>query len=143
MGPAWKPEAADPHVARIWALDDAWKRAAARHDLDGMMAIYAPGAQELLPGLPPIQGRDAIREFYRGLLERFPHFTHEFEAEEIVVARSGDLAVVRGAYRFTADRRQPDETQSGKFVGVWRYRDGDWRLQVNISNGNGSGSSSS
>ncbi len=125
------------HAARILALDQAWKVAAARHDLDGMMSIYAPDAQELLAGVPAIAGRQAIRDFYRRLVNQLPQFQHQFDAEEIVVAASGDLAVVRGRYCFTADTRHPDVTEAGKFVGVWRYREGDWRLQTNISNGNG------
>lgn len=107
-----------------------------------MMTIYAADAQELLPGMPPIVGRDSIRAFYRNLIEQFPRFAHEFEPQEVVVAESGDLAVVRGTYRFTADTTRSDETQSGKFVGVWRYRGGDWRLQINISNSDGSGGTS-
>ena len=98
------------------------------------MAIYAVDARELLPGLPPIEGRDAIRRFYRDLMDRFPRFAHAFEAAEIVVADSGDLAVARGTYRFTPDTEKPAEVQTGKYVGVWRNTDGDWRLQINISN---------
>ncbi len=109
----------DRHAARIRALDDSWLAAAARRDLDGMMAIYAPDAQELLPESPPIIGRDSIRHF---------------EPQEITVARSGDLAVVRGTYRFTPDSLTPEQVLVGKFVGVWRHREGDWRLQLNISN---------
>ena len=124
----------EQHAAHIRALDEAWKTAAAQRDLDGMMAIYAPDAQELLPDLPAIVGRGAIREFYRGIIEELPRFAHEFKASEIVVAESGDLAVVRGTYRFTADTLRPAEVQIGKFVGVWRRRDGDWQLQMNISN---------
>ena len=88
----------------------------------------------MLPDLPPIVGRAAIREFYRGIIEELPRFAHEFEASEIIVAQSGDLAVVRGSYRFTADTLSPAEVQVGKFVGVWCRRDGDWRLLMNISN---------
>lgn len=128
-----RPGHAD-HAERIRALDAAWKEAAARRDLDAMMEIYAPDARELLPGMPPIVGRPAIRGFYAELIETYPRFEHEFEAGEILVAASGDLAVVRGTYRFTPDARRPQEAQSGKFVGVWRRRDGAWRLLINISN---------
>lgn len=124
----------DPHAGRILALDRAWKDAAARRDLEGMMRIYAPDARELLPGIPAVVGRNAIGAFYRNLMERYPRFRHAFEAEEIVVAASGDLAVVRGTYEFTPDSLVPDEGQAGKFVGVWRRRRGEWRLQMNISN---------
>ena len=54
------PMATDQPAARIRALDETWKAAADRRDLDGMMAIYAPDAQELLPDMPPIVGREAI-----------------------------------------------------------------------------------
>lgn len=123
------------HAERIRALDAAWTEAAARRDLDAMMEIYAPDARELLPGMPAIVGRATIREFYAGLIETFPRFEHHFEADEILVAGSGDLAVVRGTYRFTPDARRPQVTQVGKFVGVWRRRDSAWRLLINVSNG--------
>jgi ketosteroid isomerase-like protein len=51
------------HAARIRARDAQWLAAAARRDLDGMMAIYATDAEELQPGLPSIAGREAIRRF--------------------------------------------------------------------------------
>ena len=99
-----------------------------------MMAIYAADAQELLPHMPPIVGRDAIREFYRGVIKELPRFAHQFDATAVIVAKSGDLAVVLGSYRFTADTLRPAEVQIGKFVGVWRRRDEDWRPQMNIYN---------
>lgn len=128
----------DEAAARIRALDGAWSAAAARRDLDGMMAIYAPDAEEPLPGMPAVVGREAIRDFYRELIERFPDFAHEFEPEEITVAASEDLAVVRGTYRFMPDSGSPEEAQVGKFVGVWCLVVGDWRLKYNISNADAS-----
>jgi uncharacterized protein (TIGR02246 family) len=122
---------------RILALDEGWKAAARRRDLDAMLAIYAPEAQELLPGMSPVVGHAAIRELYRGLVAAYPRFAHEFDAAEVVVAQSGDLAVVRGTYRFTPDALAPEIVRTGRFVGVWRHRDGDWRLQMNIANEEG------
>lgn len=125
------------HAEQIRELDEGWMRAAAQRDLDGMMAIYAPDARELLPGMPPVVGREAIREFYRGVLDALPRFAHRSDIDDIVVAESGDLAVVRGSYRFIADTERSEEAQTGKFVGVWRNRNGEWRLQINISNSDG------
>lgn len=126
--------AASRHADRIRELDEGWLQAASRRDLDGMMAIYAPEAHELQPGLPPIIGRDAIREFYLELIERFPRFRHAFTMDEVTIAESGDLAIVRGTYRFLPDESRPDQMDSGKFVGVWVFSSGDWKLQINISN---------
>lgn len=128
---------ASRHADRIRELDDGWLEAAARRDLDGMMAIYAPEAQELLPGLPPIVGREAIRKFYSALIERLPHFQHAFAMDEVTIAESGDLAIVRGSYRFVPDGNHPDQAEVGKFVAVWLFAAGDWKLQINISNSDG------
>ena len=128
------PDRSLDDAARIRAMDASWLTAVARRDVDGMMAIYAPDAQELLPDTPPVVGRDSIRAFYQRLMEQFPRFAHHFEPHEILVAQSGDLAVTRGSYRFTPDTLHPAEVQRGKYVSVWRQRDGEWRLQLNISN---------
>ena len=129
--------AASRHADRIRELDEGWLLAASRRDLDGMMAIYGPEAHELQPGLPPIIGRDAIREFYLELIERFPRFRHAFTMDEVTIAESGDLAIVRGTYRFVPDENAPDQMDTGKFVGVWVFSSGDWKLQINISNSDG------
>jgi uncharacterized protein (TIGR02246 family) len=122
------------YADRIRELNDSWLAAARRKDLEGMMAMYAPDAQELMPGQPAIVGRDAIREQYRRLIAEFPRFHHTLALDEITIAESGDLAVARGSYRFLFDDRIPDRVDTGKLVSVWVYLTGDWRLQVIISN---------
>lgn len=121
------------HSARIRELDEGWKVAAANRDLDGMMAIYAEDAQELMPGVPAITGRDSIRAFYVNVLDQLPRFKHELSMHEIIVANSADLAVVVGSYKYTPDTNRPSEVHSGKLISVWRNRDGDWRLLKNIA----------
>ncbi len=123
------------HAERIRALANAWKNAEARRDLDGMMAIYSDDARELLPGMPAIVGRDSIRAFYERLIHELPRFKHEFDPQEFMVAASGDVAVVRGEYRFAADTLRPAEIQTGKFMEVWVNIDQDWRLRINMSSG--------
>lgn len=125
---------ASRHAERIRELEESWFAAARRRDVDGMLAIYAPEPYELWPGQPALVGREAIRDFYSLLLEDFPRFQQSFAMDEVTIAESGDLAVVRGTYRFTPDEREPDEVEIGKFVAVWVFHSGDWRLQTNISN---------
>lgn len=125
---------ASRHADRIRELEDAWIAAAQRRDLDGMMTIYSADAQELLPGEPALVGRDAIREYYQQLLEDFPHSSYTFDMQEVTIAESADLAIERGSYRFTPDLDEPDELEVGKFVSVWVYQGGDWRLEITISN---------
>ncbi len=119
---------------RIRALDSAWLSAARDRRFDDMMAVYAKGAQELLPGAPPIRGRDSIAAFFRTLADRLPRFVHTFEPLSIRVAESGDLAVVTGTFRFLPDSLDPTVDDVGKFVGVWTREAGTWRLLLDIAN---------
>ena len=119
---------------QILDLEESWRVAARSKDLDGMMAIYADGAQELLPGLDPLVGTQSIRAFYKDLIRRLPHFVHQFEPNDIIDSDSHDIVVIRGTYRFTPDENNPDVFDEGKFVGVWRKFGDDWRLAINISN---------
>jgi uncharacterized protein (TIGR02246 family) len=122
------------HAERIRELNESWTDAVARRALDEMMTVYAPEAQELVPGQPAIVGREAIRAYYRGVLDELPRLRHFFDQQEITISEAGDLAVASGTYRVTPDADLPDDIVTGKVVGVWVYYEGDWRLQINISN---------
>jgi len=122
------------HLDRVRALDERWTRASDERDLDSMLSIYAEDARELLPGIEPIEGRDAIRAFYAGIIHNYPRYRHRFTPEEVTIAGAGDLAVIRGTYEFTPDFDEPDEVQRGKYVSVWRNEGDDWKLVLNISN---------
>jgi uncharacterized protein (TIGR02246 family) len=125
---------ASRHADRIRQLNQAWVAAALERDLDAMMAIYSLDAQELLPGEPALIGRDAIREYYASLLEDLPRCSYSYDTQEVTIAESADLAIVRGSYRFVPDDEEPDDVEVGKFVAVWVYVAGDWRLETTISN---------
>lgn len=125
---------ASRHAERIRELEESWLTAARLRNVDGMLAMYAPEPYELWPGQPALVGREAIRAFYHQLLEDYPRFQQTFVMDEVTIAESGDLAVVRGTYRFTPDETKPGEVEIGKFVAVWVFYAGDWRLHTNISN---------
>lgn len=99
-----------------------------------MMAIYAIDAQELLPDAPPIIGRPAIEAFYSQLMNDHPRFVHSMEVDEVTVASSGDLVVVRGRFSFTPDASETGRVSEGKFVGVWQWNVDDCYLKYSISN---------
>lgn len=119
---------------RIRVLDQRWLDALAARDFDAMMVMYAADAREMLANQPAIEGHDSILAFFQALHARFPRFSHHFEPRTITVAQSGDLAVVTGTYRFIPDSLDPQNDDVGKFVGVWKRQDGQWRLALDISN---------
>lgn len=77
---------------RIRELDESWKSAAANRDLDAMVDIYSVNAQELLPGVAPVIGRKAIRQFYASVFQQLPRCIYEFDQEDLIVAESDELA---------------------------------------------------
>jgi steroid delta-isomerase-like uncharacterized protein len=56
---------AKAHVERAW-------QAYIRHDLDSLMEAYAEDAVLSVPGAPPAQGHDAIRQVWGSFLSAFP-----------------------------------------------------------------------
>jgi hypothetical protein len=76
--------ATSEHVHCIRALDAQWLAAAARRDLDGMMAIYAPDARELVPMFRPLPVT-GDPGFYATLMEQMPRFAHDFDVQEITL----------------------------------------------------------
>jgi uncharacterized protein (TIGR02246 family) len=66
-----------------------------RHDLDSIVALYEPGA--VLASVDgAVQGTDAIREAYRGILAMRP----TIEVQTLGVNRAGDLAMLHGKWTF-------------------------------------------
>ena len=54
--------------------------------------------------------------------------------EQIVVASSGDMALDRGTYRMTVAPDGTEQTDTGKYVVVWRKIGGEWKAAADIFN---------
>jgi len=118
-------------VAAIQAASRARVEAARGSDWEALSALYARDAVLLPPNQPPLQGRDAIREWYAS---QPPVRTIDFATVEI--AGRGDLAYVHGTYRQStgpADAEPVHDT--GKYVSIHRRaEDGRWPITREISN---------
>jgi uncharacterized protein (TIGR02246 family) len=64
-----------------------------RHDLDSIVELYEPGAV-LARFDGPVQGREAIREAYRGILAMRP----TIDVQTLGVYRAGDVAMLHGKW---------------------------------------------
>src|SRR5438105_12887955 len=78
-----------------------FQRAFNRHDLDSIVALYEPGAV-FVSGSGLVQGTDAIREVYRGVLAKCT----TIEVQTLAVNRAGDLAMLHG--KWTLHETGPD-----------------------------------
>jgi ketosteroid isomerase-like protein len=126
--------------ARISALErQSFQDLAARH-MDAVSALYARDARLLRANAPAVGGHDSIAVVFRDLAAELPRFRHEFRSDSIVVASGGDYAIVTGAYRFTPDTMHASTFDVGKYLGVWKREDGDWRIALDMTNSDGASS---
>lgn len=116
-------------------LSRDWSAQAATGDLDTILAGWADDAVVMPPGMPPIEGKAAIRSYVEGAM-RLPGFTISWEPVMVQVARSGDLAYMIERNIMTLNDSTGNRvTTYGKVVTVWRKDpDGQWRNIVDIWN---------
>lgn len=96
-------------------------------DADALTALYADDAVLLPPDHEPIQGREAIGEFWR-------QGTDEgLEVSTLRLDVSGDVGYLVGRYHLPATDEEPAD--SGKSVlCLKRQPDGSWKLTADIWN---------
>jgi ketosteroid isomerase-like protein len=104
-------------------------------DIDRIVSYWSDDAHLLQPGLPPIVGKQAIRNFVSASL-KIPGFKIHWVSEKPVFSPDGKMAYMESAVETTAPGGNGTlESTHGRSVTVWR-RDGDgvWRCVVDISN---------
>lgn len=99
-------------------------------DAAAMAALYTDDAMVLPPGGEALEGREAITAFWQDFIESLAGSQVALETTEV---RSGDGGAIEvGSWAITgADGEHVDH---GKYVVVWKYVDGAWRLHRDIFN---------
>jgi ketosteroid isomerase-like protein len=96
-----------------------------------MAAIHTEDAQVLPPNAPVVEGREAIRAYFRDLFEQRAA-PAVFDAREIIVF--GNIAYRQGSYAVTlAD----GHTEYGKFIQLWKKANGTWKIYRQMWSRNG------
>lgn len=134
---SWVPAAAsaasgDPVKETIERHNANLVRWYAAGDIDSVVSVFAEDAWQMPPNSPPLIGREAIREYWRQVVQ-WGQWTFELEAQDVQV--SGAMAVERGKYvlEFTAGPKAPPGMASfedrGNYLVHWRQEsDGEWRI---------------
>jgi ketosteroid isomerase-like protein len=65
---------------------------------------------------------------------RTPGFDLTFVPEQIIVSSSGDMALDRGTYRLAVAPDGTAQTDTGKYVVVWRKIGSEWKAAADIFN---------
>lgn len=95
--------------------------------------MFADDGRLVWPGQDPIEGRAAVGEFMANNFSASPMQSLSWSTDNVVVAASGDLAVVYGTY--SDENLGPDGTGAdrGSYVSVYRKVDGTWRIATDVS----------
>lgn len=99
----------------IRALYDRWAKAFGAHDIDGIMAVYAPGDSVIsYDVVPPLQfkGKDAYRKDYSEFLSQYDGPIH-VEYRDMRIITSGDVGFIHALERFTG------KLKSGERSDLW------------------------
>jgi uncharacterized protein (TIGR02246 family) len=123
--------APDPNARQaIEAAVTRYVAASNRGDADALMELYAEDAVLLPPDHEPIEGRQAIGEFWRQGTDQ------GLEVRTLRVDTDGKLGYLVGRYMLPATEDEPAD--SGKYVMcLERQIDGSWKLTADIWNSNG------
>ena len=112
---------------------DRWLQLVKAKDAAGIAELYAEDGAVMPPSAPIGKGRAAIQQTWASMM-RTPGFDLTFVPEQIVVSSSGDMALDRGAYSLTIAPNGTAQTDTGKYVVVWRKIGREWKVAADIFN---------
>ena len=121
----------------IHALIEEVKQADMSGDVEGLLACYTDDVVSMLPDLPAMVGKDALRAYYQEAFSQLSIESLEMTAAETHVA--GDWAFSRGKFEETVTPSGGDAFDVvGKYLFIFhRESDGSWKIARLIGNMDG------
>jgi ketosteroid isomerase-like protein len=119
--------------AAIRRMDADFSAAASSGNVDGLMSTYDVDAVLMPPNQPAARGTAAIRQYWSGLLG-LGKIQATVTADNVI--QSGDLATEAGRYDLTITPSAGGAPirDNGKYVLVWRKRQGQWKAVYDVFN---------
>ena len=122
-------------IEAIKITHDEYDAALNAGDLDSFMSLLTDGSMRMIPNMPALVGKDAIRDFFQSSFEQNAVEVDGL-IEEVIVC--GDWAFIQGTYTYTITRKVGGEVirdDSGKWVAFnKRQPDGTWKYHRIIYN---------
>lgn len=124
------------HREALEQRDAAWSALASTGgDVDEVVDYWTSDAIVIPPGMPPVVGTDALREYVAGTAH-IPGFRISWTTRSVDVSADGSMAWVLNdnLVELTGENGEPVAIP-GRAVTVWRNEDGVWRCCADIWNG--------
>ncbi len=120
---------------KIMNLSREWAKSAATDNLEQTLSYWADDAVCLFPDLPPIKGKEQIRQMLKNAAS-IPGYEVNWEPKEAFVSVSGDMAYVLAQNYFKSlDSMNNWVTTFNKSLEIWRKQpNGEWKCVVDMYN---------
>ena len=112
---------------------DRWLQLVKTKDAAGIAELYAEDGAVMPPNAPIGKRRAAIEQAWASMMQT-PGFDLTFVPDQIIVSSSGDMALDRGTYRLAIAPGGTAQTDTGKYVVVWRKIGSEWKAAADIFN---------
>ena len=112
---------------------DRWIQLVKAKDAAGIAALYADDGAVMPPNAAIGKGQAAIEQTWTSMMQT-PGFDLMIVPEQIILSSSGDMALDRGTYRLAIAPGGTAQTDTGKYVVVWRKIGGEWKAAADIFN---------
>ena len=112
---------------------DRWLQLVKAKDAAGIAALYAEDGAVMPPNAPIGKGRAAIQQTWAAMMQT-PGFDLTFVPDQIILSSSGDMALDRGTYKLVVAPGGTAQTDTGKYVVVWRKVGNEWKAAADIFN---------
>jgi len=117
--------------AEIRALLDRWAKAFQAHDIEGIMAIYAPGDAVVAYDIaPPLQyrGKESYRKDYQEFLAQYDGPIY-VEYRDMRIVSSGDVGFAHALERFSGKLKGGQQSDMWlRYTGGLRKMNGKWLI---------------
>lgn len=121
---------------RLLKRDAEWAAAASEgRDVERILSFWTDDAVVLAPGLPPITGKTALRQYVEASTQ-IPGFHISWTSTDVTFSPDRQLAYLfsQNAVTMNGPEGRPESTK-GRAVTIWRLEaDGEWRCAVDIWN---------